>query len=205
MVAKKGNKTIKVKNGKVVENKREETETDNLKIDDESSDNSSMKTESDNEEDNNEAGSENDDSFHDDHEATSDNEHEEEEEIASDVSGADGGECLYNFAKKKIEFDEENDDDEKFDDDDKQFDQIANMGKRITKPVMTHFEKVRVLGERTQQLSRGAKPMIKNVKNLSPKEIAQLELQHKVIPFIIIRTLPNGTKESWKLHELEIF
>jgi DNA-directed RNA polymerase subunit K/omega len=69
---------------------------------------------------------------------------------------------------------------------------------------MTIYERVRLLGERAKQLSLGAKPMIKNVDNMNPKDIAKLELENKVIPLIIIRTLPNGVKEKWKVSELEI-
>ena len=69
---------------------------------------------------------------------------------------------------------------------------------------MTIYERVRLLGERATQLSYGAKPMIKNVGNLDPKIIAKLELEAKLIPLIIIRTLPNGLKEKWRVSELEI-
>ena len=69
---------------------------------------------------------------------------------------------------------------------------------------MTIYERVRLLGERAKQISLGAKPMVKNVDNLGPKEIARLELEQKVLPLIIIRTLPNGLKEKWRVNELLI-
>jgi hypothetical protein len=46
--------------------------------------------------------------------------------------------------------------------------------------------------------------MIKNVQGLGEKEIAQLELENGVMPFFIIRTLPTGQKERWKVNELKI-
>jgi hypothetical protein len=46
--------------------------------------------------------------------------------------------------------------------------------------------------------------MIKGLTEMDPKEIARLELNMKVIPIIIIRTLPTGQKEKWKLKELQI-
>ena len=76
--------------------------------------------------------------------------------------------------------------------------------KRITKPYLTKYERVRLLGDRARQLSLGAKPLIKNVDNLGPKEIAKLELEHKIMPLYVIRPLPNGFKEKWYLHELQI-
>jgi len=92
------------------------------------------------------------------------------------------------------------------DDDDKNVDktQYADPNNRVTKNFMTIYERVRLLGERAKQLSLGAKPMIKNVESMNPKDVAKLELENKVIPLIIIRTLPNGVKEKWKVSELEI-
>ena len=46
--------------------------------------------------------------------------------------------------------------------------------------------------------------MIKNTTGLSDKEIALLELKHKLIPLIIERPIPNAGTEKWKLSELEI-
>ena len=76
--------------------------------------------------------------------------------------------------------------------------------KRITRNKLTKFERVRVLGERSRQLSLGAKPMIGGVAHLDPKEVARMELEKKVMPLIIERTMPSGQKERWKVSELEI-
>jgi len=75
---------------------------------------------------------------------------------------------------------------------------------RLTKPILTKFERVRILSVRTKQLAQGAKPMIKNCSNLSSREIALQELKNKIIPFIIERPVPNAGIEKWKLSELEI-
>lgn len=73
---------------------------------------------------------------------------------------------------------------------------------RISTNKLTKYERVRVIGERTNLLARGAKPMILNVDNLTPQEIAEEELKQKVIPFKIKRELPDNTYEIWKLSEL---
>ena len=73
---------------------------------------------------------------------------------------------------------------------------------RISTKKLTKYERVRVIGERTNLLARGAKPMILNVDNLTPQEIAEEELKQKVIPFKIKRPLPDNTYEIWKLSEL---
>ena len=46
--------------------------------------------------------------------------------------------------------------------------------------------------------------MIKNTSGYSHKEIARMELKHKIIPLIIERPIPNVGTEKWKLSELEI-
>lgn len=74
---------------------------------------------------------------------------------------------------------------------------------RITKPFLTKYERIRILGIRTKQLASGAKPMIKDIPNISSYEIAKMELELKVIPFIINRPLSNGIIEQWKLEELD--
>lgn len=75
---------------------------------------------------------------------------------------------------------------------------------KLTKPILTKYEFVRLLTDRTKQLSQGAKPMMKNIENLSSKEIAKLELKNKIIPLILERPVPNSGVERWKLSELEI-
>lgn len=107
--------------------------------------------------------------------------------------------CLYN----KIDNDEINAD-VLFDDDDKIYSGIIKKEGRITKPFLTKYERVRLLSVRTKQLSLGAKPMIKDFKERTPKEIAEHELSLKMIPLKIHRKMPNGETEEWKLSELEI-
>ena len=72
-----------------------------------------------------------------------------------------------------------------------------------TIPILTKFERARIVGVRLQQLAYGAKPRINtsNLKNI--QEIVQQELIQRKIPFIIRRRLPNGTAEDWKLEEFE--
>ena len=75
---------------------------------------------------------------------------------------------------------------------------------RITKPKLTKYEKVRILGERNKQLVMGAKPLVKvNDTTLTSYDITLLEYNNNMIPFKIKRPLPNGTYEVWKFSELE--
>lgn len=67
---------------------------------------------------------------------------------------------------------------------------------------LTKYEMVRILGERTKQLTMGAKPLIKNYKGLPYNKISEEELKLNMIPFKIRRPLPNGKYELWNLEEL---
>lgn len=122
----------------------------------------------------------------------------------ADAEGEGDGEgdgCIYNYA------DNRSDDDGQeivFDDDGLEIiSEVIPPDQRRTKPILFKYERVRLLGDRAQQLTLGAKPMIKNVEGLLPKEIAELEIEKNVIPLIIQRPLPNGKKERWHISELK--
>ncbi|NDF16273.1 hypothetical protein EB061_13315 [bacterium] len=73
-----------------------------------------------------------------------------------------------------------------------------------TTPMLTKYEKARILGQRAKQINSGAYPFIKVPENvIDGYLIAELELKEKKIPFIIRRPLPNGGSEYWKVSDLE--
>ena len=74
--------------------------------------------------------------------------------------------------------------------------------KRISRNRLTKYELVRILGERTKQLSVGAQPLIQNVKDLSYEKISEEELKANMIPYKLVRPTPSGAKELWFLDEL---
>lgn len=88
-------------------------------------------------------------------------------------------------------------------DNEKQILQIPN-NQRITDSIMTHYEKIRILGIRTKQIAMGAKVMVKYDNNMSAIELAKYELINKTTPLIIKRPLPNNSYELWKVSELNI-
>jgi len=74
-----------------------------------------------------------------------------------------------------------------------------------TMPFLSKYERTRVLGQRAKQINSGARPFIDNVRNIIDGYIiAEMELNAKLIPFIIRRPLPNGGSEYWKLADLQI-
>jgi len=80
---------------------------------------------------------------------------------------------------------------------------LLNKNERISFNRLTKYEMVRILGERTKQLTLGAKPLVKNYKTLPYDKIAEEELKLNMIPFKIKRSLPNGKVEIWSLDELD--
>jgi DNA-directed RNA polymerase subunit K/omega len=75
----------------------------------------------------------------------------------------------------------------------------------VTIPLLTKYERARIIGMRTVQLNNGATPLVEVPDTLIDNAIiAEKELMAKKIPFILCRPLPNGSKEYWKLEDLEI-
>jgi len=74
-----------------------------------------------------------------------------------------------------------------------------------TIPIMTKYEKTRILGQRAKQINEGAQPFIKiDSTVIDGYLIAVKELEQKKTPFIIRRPLPNGGSEYWRIQDLEI-
>ncbi len=133
------------------------------------------------------------------------------------VDNNEDDDCAYNSTKKsggikKVSANIDRDDD---DDDDNDIDLNGNDNAvnpdlytkpedRKSPPILTQFERVRLIGDRTAQLAQGAKPMIDGVNGMDPRVVSQLELESKMIPIKICRPMPNGKKEVWGLKELRL-
>ena len=74
-----------------------------------------------------------------------------------------------------------------------------------TSPMLSKYEKTRILGQRAKQINSGNKPLINVDRSvLDGYLIAEEELKQKKIPFIIRRPLPSGASEYWRVSDLEI-
>jgi DNA-directed RNA polymerase subunit K/omega len=76
----------------------------------------------------------------------------------------------------------------------------------IGPPKLTRFEKARIVGARSLQISMGAPILVEASEGfLSPIDIALKELEAGVLPITIRRTLPDGTCQDipikWLLEE----
>jgi len=79
-----------------------------------------------------------------------------------------------------------------------------------TIPMLTKYEKTRILGIRTKQINGGAEPFVTSKINTTSDKIidgyhiALRELEEKKLPFIISRPIPGGGTEYWYLQDLEV-
>lgn len=157
------------------------------------------------------ANDEIDEEFNEDDEDDEDNYEDFEEE-------GDEEECAYDALQRDktgLNLDNIDDDDDDYIDDDmddmdpnlKKYKRIVPESERLCTNIITKYERVRLISDRTAQLALGAKPMIRGIENIKhydrEKMIAQLEFEARVIPIIIERERPDGAFEEWKISELK--
>lgn len=135
----------------------------------------------------------------------------EEDEKDEDI-GDDDDNCIYNYVgrrKKKQAKDKDYEDDDDYDIDILEEEEVHGVDgfvpddERVTKPILTKYERVRALSVRTEQLAKGAKPMVNVKGSINAVEIAKKELEMRTIPLFVVRTLPNGRKEKFDINQLE--
>jgi DNA-directed RNA polymerase subunit K/omega len=78
--------------------------------------------------------------------------------------------------------------------------------KNVTRRVLSRYELAKIVGMRMEQLARGAPSYVDTDKHeiTNIRDIVLMELKTKKLPFIISRSLPNGTKEYWRIDDLEV-
>ena len=82
---------------------------------------------------------------------------------------------------------------------------IINDENHKTIPILTRYEKSKIIGLRATQINSGSELFIKAPANIIDGiALATMELKQKKIPFIIRRPLPNGTNEYWDIKDLDI-
>jgi DNA-directed RNA polymerase I, II, and III subunit RPABC2 len=76
--------------------------------------------------------------------------------------------------------------------------------KNKTKNILSKYERVKIVGMRSEQLQRGADPYVEfdTTKDFNPREVAMEELKQRKLPFMIKRPLPDGTTEYWRLDDM---
>ena len=74
-----------------------------------------------------------------------------------------------------------------------------------TVPILSKYERTRVLGQRAKQIENGHVPFVRVADNVIDSYIiAVQELEQNKLPFIIRRPMPSGASEYWHLKDLEL-
>lgn len=80
-----------------------------------------------------------------------------------------------------------------------------NKDNKISAPILTKYERTKIIGISAQQIQGGRKPSLDIPNNITnPLDIAEYELVNKKTPFIIKRKLPNNIFEYYTIEQLEI-
>jgi DNA-directed RNA polymerase I, II, and III subunit RPABC2 len=75
-----------------------------------------------------------------------------------------------------------------------------------TYPFLSQYERTKCISFRASQIGHGAKPYVEVPRGMTDSYlIAKMEQEAKRLPYIIKRTLPDGSIEVWRLADLAIF
>lgn len=142
---------------------------------------------------------------------------EEPENVNMDISSDDDNDnvtkdCAYESLYKpkgmidKTTYDDAMDEynEETEDNEDNNNGKIISGDDRLITKLMTKYDRAKILANRVSQLKQQAKPMINGVEGLDEEVIAQLELESKMMPYILVKRLPNGDDEEWKVSEMTL-
>lgn len=75
---------------------------------------------------------------------------------------------------------------------------------RRTRPLMTRYERARVVGTRAQALAKGSPSTIDFGTECDPVQIALMELEAKKMNMTIRRFFLDDTYEDWSANELSL-
>lgn len=84
------------------------------------------------------------------------------------------------------------------------FVKIVNKEDRMTNDVISHYEYTEVVSIRAKHIEKGSTIYVEYKNEVNPIKIAEMEIQNKSCPLIIIRYINNNTIEIWDVNELII-
>ena len=84
-------------------------------------------------------------------------------------------------------------------------DGVIDDPRHLTVPILSKYERTKIIGVRAKQLNNGAISFVNVPENIMDGLIiAEQELREKKIPFIVKRPIGNMKFEYWKLQDLEV-
>lgn len=123
--------------------------------------------------------------------------------IGDDEEEHDDADCVYQTNAQDILDDDELSDYDFYENDIPKVSYIPEDDRQTTSK-LTVYERVRILSERTKQISTGAQTLVPNANLMSPEEVAKLELKMGVCPFFVERLLPSNKIELIDVNKLRI-
>ncbi len=70
-----------------------------------------------------------------------------------------------------------------------------------TLPILSKYEKARIIGVRIQQIADGAVPLVDTTGKLDIQEIVEMELEQRKTPLMVRRYLFSNVYEDWKIED----
>ena len=88
-----------------------------------------------------------------------------------------------------------------------EIEQIYQPDKNKSSNIMTVYQKTNLIGLRLEQLAMGAPSLLDDddlQKCENIHQVAEKELELKLLPYMVQRNLGNNTKEVWKIRDMFI-
>jgi DNA-directed RNA polymerase I, II, and III subunit RPABC2 len=82
---------------------------------------------------------------------------------------------------------------------------LISPDKRSTLPVLSTYEKAKIVGLRAQMIDDGSPLLITPTPGVTdPIQLALMEVRAKRSPVVIKRVFTDGSYEEWRLHEMVV-
>lgn len=76
---------------------------------------------------------------------------------------------------------------------------------RKSSVTMTKYEHAKIIGVRAEQIARGAQTFVNDDGGkFDPIALATRELHAGVLPFLVVRRLPDASQEHWKINDMNV-
>ena len=74
----------------------------------------------------------------------------------------------------------------------------------LSEAVLSKYELTKVLGTRIQQVCNGGALFVERMEHETIPDVVQRELLERRCPLMLVRTMPNGIKKTYKVSEMVI-
>lgn len=72
----------------------------------------------------------------------------------------------------------------------------------LSEAVLSKYELTRILGTRIQQVCNGGALFVERKEHETIPDVVQRELLERKSPFLLVRTMPNGVKKTYRVSDM---